>query len=76
MAAILGMGNPLLDISAEVTQETFDKYGFLPGNAILAERKHQPLFAELAAKKDVLCVAGGVPRTPFELRSGCPRHQA
>jgi len=59
MAAILGMGNPLLDISAEVTQETFDKYGLLPGNAILAEEKHQPLFAELAAKKDVLYVAGG-----------------
>merc|ERR1711933_709146 len=35
--AILGMGNPLLDISAEVTQATFDKYGLEPGNAILAE---------------------------------------
>lgn len=59
MAAILGMGNPLLDISADVTQETFDKYGLLPGNAILAEDKHQPLFAELAAKPDVKYVAGG-----------------
>jgi adenosine kinase len=53
------MGNPLLDISANVTQETLDKYGILPGNAILAEEKHQPLFAELAAKKDVVYVAGG-----------------
>jgi adenosine kinase len=59
MAVILGMGNPLLDISADVTQETFDKYGLLPGNAILAEDKHQPLFAELAAKPDVKYVAGG-----------------
>eukprot|EP00439_Symbiodinium_sp_Y106_P084036 s49_g24.t2 len=59
MAAILGMGNPLLDISAEVGQDTFDKYGLIPGNAILAEDKHQPLFAELAAKKDVVYVAGG-----------------
>ncbi|CAK9011034.1 unnamed protein product [Durusdinium trenchii] len=59
MAVILGMGNPLLDISAEVTQETFDKYGLVPGNAILAEDKHQPLFKELAAKPDVLYVAGG-----------------
>lgn len=59
MAVILGMGNPLLDISAEVTQETFDKYGLIPGNAILAEEKHQPLFKELAAKPDVLYVAGG-----------------
>jgi adenosine kinase len=53
------MGNPLLDISADVTQETFDKYGLLPGNAILAEEKHMPLYAELAAKPDVKYIAGG-----------------
>ncbi|CAE7781442.1 ADK [Symbiodinium sp. CCMP2592] len=40
-------------------EDTFDKYGLIPGNAILAEDKHQPLFAELAAKKDVVYVAGG-----------------
>jgi len=57
--AILGMGNPLLDISAEVTQETFDKYGLQPGNAILAEEKHKPLYDELAAAKDVKYIAGG-----------------
>lgn len=56
---ILGMGNPLLDISADVTQETYDKYGLLPGNAILAEEKHMPLYAELAAKPDVKYIAGG-----------------
>ncbi|OLQ03397.1 Adenosine kinase 1 [Symbiodinium microadriaticum] len=49
----------VLDISAEVGQDTFDKYGLIPGNAILAEDKHQPLFTELAAKKDVVYVAGG-----------------
>jgi len=57
--AILGMGNPLLDISAEVTQELFDKYGLLPGNAILAEERHMPLYEELAAKNDVKYIAGG-----------------
>lgn len=56
---ILGMENPLLDIAAVVTQEIFDKYGLLPGNAILAEEKHMPLFAELAAMKDVQYIAGG-----------------
>jgi adenosine kinase len=56
---ILGMGNPLLDISAEVTQETFDKYGLEAGNAILAEEKHMPIYAELTAKPDVKYIAGG-----------------
>jgi len=59
MAAILGMGNPLLDISAEVDQALLDKYELLPGNAILAEEKHQPLFPELSAKPNVKFIAGG-----------------
>jgi len=58
-AAILGMGNPLLDISAEVTQETLDKYGLQMGNAILAEEKHMPLFTELKDNPGVKYVAGG-----------------
>lgn len=57
--SILGMGNPLLDISAEVTQATFDKYGLQSGGIILAEDQHKPLFKELAEMKDVKYIAGG-----------------
>jgi adenosine kinase len=57
--ALLGMGNPLLDISAEVDQALLDKYELQAGNAILAEDKHQPLFGEMAAKPDVQYIAGG-----------------
>lgn len=53
------MGNPLLDISANVGQDVFDKYGVLPGNAILAEEKHQPLYGELIEKFKVDYIAGG-----------------
>jgi adenosine kinase len=56
---ILGMGNPLLDISAEVTQETYDKYGLKNGNAILAEPQHMPIYEELMAKPNVKYIAGG-----------------
>jgi len=59
MAAILGMGNPLLDISANAEKEMFEKYGLEAGGIILAEEKHQPVFAEMAAKKDVQYIAGG-----------------
>ena len=50
MAVILGMGNPLLDISDNVDKALMDKYGLEPGGIILAEDKHQPLFAEMAAR--------------------------
>ncbi len=44
---ILGIGNPLLDISAHVDQEFLDKYGISLNNAILAEEKHLPMYPEL-----------------------------
>jgi len=59
MAAILGMGNPLLDISSEVDKALLEKYGLELNNAILAEEKHQPLFAEMAALPKVQYIAGG-----------------
>lgn len=59
MAAILGMGNPLLDISSEVDKSVLEKYGLELNNAILAEEKHQPLYAELAKLPSVQYIAGG-----------------
>lgn len=56
---ILGMGNPLLDISANVPQEVLDKYGVKLDSAILAEDKHQPLYKELVENYAVQYIAGG-----------------
>jgi len=59
MVAILGMGNPLLDISVEVDQALMDEFGLENGGIILAEDKHQPLFPKLQAKAGVQYIAGG-----------------
>ncbi|KAJ6233110.1 hypothetical protein M0813_30216 [Anaeramoeba flamelloides] len=56
---IMGMGNPLLDISAEVPEEVLSKYGIKPGNAVLAEEKHMPLYKELVGNYAVEYIAGG-----------------
>ena len=55
----MGMGNPLLDISAHVSQDILDKYELKLDSAILAEDKHQPLYAEMVEKYDVKYIAGG-----------------
>eukprot|EP01138_Halocafeteria_seosinensis_P013588 gb/GECG01013877.1/.p1 GENE.gb/GECG01013877.1/~~gb/GECG01013877.1/.p1 ORF type:complete len:344 (+),score=49.87 gb/GECG01013877.1/:1-1032(+) len=57
--ALLGMGNPLLDISAEVPDEVMKRYDVQPNNAILAEEKHMPLYKELIDNYDVRYIAGG-----------------
>lgn len=56
---LLGMGNPLLDISAKCDEELLKKYDLKPANQIMAEESHMPLFDELAAMPDVEYLAGG-----------------
>ncbi|KAI7844663.1 hypothetical protein COHA_001752 [Chlorella ohadii] len=57
--ALLTAGNPLLDISAVVTQDLLDKYELKLGDQILAEEKHLPLYKELEEKFQVEYIAGG-----------------
>ncbi|XP_008366672.2 adenosine kinase 2 isoform X2 [Malus domestica] len=56
---LLGMGNPLLDISAVVDEEFLQKYDLKPNNAILAEDKHLPMYDEMSSKYNVEYIAGG-----------------
>lgn len=56
---LLGMCNPLLDISAVVDQEFMDKYGIVLNNAILAEDKHKPMYPEMESKFACSYIAGG-----------------
>ncbi len=56
---ILGMGNPLLDIAAPVEKSLLEKYELDDNLAILAEEKHQPLYADLVASYNPEYIAGG-----------------
>lgn len=57
--SLVGMGNPLLDISAEVDESMLAKYGLKAADAIIAEEKHQPLFDEMKGMPEVKFIAGG-----------------
>ncbi|KAJ6819328.1 uncharacterized protein M6B38_402615 [Iris pallida] len=56
---LLGMGNPLLDISSVVDEAFLNKYDIKPNDAILAEDKHKPMYDELASNYNVEYIAGG-----------------
>lgn len=53
------MCNPLLDISANVTDDFLKKYDIKLANANLAEDKHLPLFEEMKKLYHVDYIAGG-----------------
>merc|ERR1712216_1026649 len=57
---LLGMGNPLLDISVACEDDALlKKYDLKLHDAILAEAKHAPLYEEMATHGDVEYIAGG-----------------
>ena len=56
---MVGLGNPLLDISANVDEDFLSKYDMKPNNAILAEEKHKPLYDEMVKKYKVDYIPGG-----------------
>lgn len=56
---LLGLGNPLLDISAVVDNEYLSKNDLGPDNAILAEEKHMHIFKELQDTYKAEYIAGG-----------------
>nr|AII97833.1 BLTX461 [Nephila pilipes] len=56
---LLGLGNPLLDISANTDHDFLEKYGLKLNDAILAEEKHIPIYKEMAENYKVDYTAGG-----------------
>ncbi|XP_012289164.1 adenosine kinase 2 [Orussus abietinus] len=56
---LLGLGNPLLDISATVDEDFLKKYGLKANDAILANERHKPLYDELIEQYKADFIAGG-----------------
>ena len=56
---IFGIENPLLDISAEVSEEFLEKYGLKVNTACLAGPEHAALFTDLQTSYPVEYIAGG-----------------
>ncbi|KAH8388876.1 hypothetical protein KR215_003174 [Drosophila sulfurigaster] len=57
--ALVGCGNPLLDISATVPMDFLKKYEMNEDDAILAEERHMPIYRELVDNHRAEFLAGG-----------------
>ena len=66
----MGMGNPLLDISADVPEDMLTKYDVKLDSAILAEEKHMPIYQELVESYNATFIAGGATQNS-ESERGC-----
>ncbi|KAK3096548.1 hypothetical protein FSP39_001185 [Pinctada imbricata] len=57
--ALLGIGNPLLDITVNGDQSLLDEFGLKSNNAIIAEEPHMPLFQKIVTEYEPFYLAGG-----------------
>uniref|UniRef100_H2Y554 Adenosine kinase n=1 Tax=Ciona savignyi TaxID=51511 RepID=H2Y554_CIOSA len=64
---LFGMGNPLLDISANVGKGYLEKYNLKANDAILAEEKHLPMYDELVEMFPVEYIAGGATQNSIKV---------
>lgn len=64
---LLGCGNPLLDIQANVGKGFLDKWGLKENDAILCDEKHNAMFDELVEKYDVEYIPGGATQNAIRI---------
>lgn len=56
---ILGLGNPIIDISAEADNEVLSKYGLTPGQTIFCNDSNIGFYDYLESKPEVTYIPGG-----------------
>jgi len=59
MYELFCIGNPLLDMQVTKGEALLEKYSLKANDAILAEEKHEPIYAEIVKDYQITYVAGG-----------------
>ena len=56
---ILGLGNPIIDISAETDKEVLDRYQLVAGQTIFCNDLNMPFYDYIESKPEVTYIPGG-----------------
>ena len=77
--SIIAIGNPIVDISAEVDKESIQKYRLRWGETVFADQSNVGFFDELESKPQVTYIPGGSIQNTLRVASWClnmePRNQ-
>ena len=69
--SIIAIGNPIVDISAEVTKESIQKYRLKWGETVFADQTNIGFFDELESKPQVTYIPGGSIQNSLRVASWC-----
>jgi adenosine kinase len=77
--SLIAIGNPIVDISAEVDKESIQKYRLRWGETVFADQSNIGFFDELESKPQVTYIPGGSIQNTLRVTSWClnmePRNQ-
>ena len=69
--SIIAIGNPIVDISAEVNKESIQKYRLRWGETVFADKTNIGFFDELESKPQVTYIPGGSIQNALRVASWC-----
>ena len=69
--SMIGIGNPIIDITADIDKESLQKYGLLWGQTIFANEKNIGYFDELEKRPEVTYTPGGSIQSTMRVASWC-----
>ena len=69
--SVIAIGNPIVDISAEVDKESIQKYGLKWGETVFANPSNVGFFKELESKPEVTYIPGGSIQNTLRVASWC-----
>ena len=69
--SLIAIGNPIVDISAEVDKESIQKYRLKWGETVFADQYNRGFFDELESKPQVTYIPGGSIQNSLRVASWC-----
>lgn len=69
--SLIAIGNPIIDITAEVDMETIEKYGLLWGKTLFLNENNKGFFDELEKKPKVTTTPGGSIQNTLRVCAWC-----
>lgn len=69
--SLIAIGNPIVDISAEIDKEAIEKYSLAWGSTVFANEKNMGIFEVLEKNPNVIYVPGGSAENSLRVCSWC-----
>lgn len=71
ISSILAIGNPIIDITAQINKELIQKYGLKCGETIFSNNENEDFFKEIENKPEVTYTSGGSVQNSLRVASFC-----